>query len=270
MPAQAAVPAILLIGHGAVAAEVRAVAARGGEFFIGAVLVRPKRVGAVQAELPGYRVIGDLDALDFRPVVAAECASHSAVKAYGPELLRRGIDLIVASIGALTDNALYANLRGAAREGGAKLILPAGAVPGIDALNAALVGGLDTVSYVSRKPPAAWKGTPAEQVVDLDALTAPAVFYIGNAGNAARDYPKNANVAATVALAGLGFDATEVRMIADPGAQANIHEVSAAGAFGEMHLTIRGKPLKSNPKTSSLAAYSTIRAILNRVRPVEI
>lgn len=264
------VPQILLIGHGAVAAEVRAVAEQGGEFAVGAVLVRPGKVAAVQAELPGMTVIGSLKDLAFTPVVAAECASHSAVQAYGADLLLRGIDVVIASIGALTDDALYAELRAAAGKGGAKLILPAGAVPGIDALNAAMVGGVDKVAYVSRKPPGAWKGTPAEQAVDLDGLKAPAVFYTGTARNAARDYPKNANVAATVALAGLGFDATEVRMIADPGVQANIHEITASGAFGDMHLVIRGRPLKSNPKTSSLAAYSTIRAILNRVRPVNI
>ncbi|WP_341911122.1 aspartate dehydrogenase [Ferrovibrio terrae] len=263
-------PSILLIGHGAMAAEVRAAALSTGLFDVGAVLVRHEKVGSVQAELNGYRVIDSLDDLDFQPMLAAECASHAAVRQYGPALLRQGIDLVVASIGALSDEALHRALEAAAVEGGAKLILPAGAVPGIDALNAATLGGLDRVSYISRKPPAAWKGTPAEAVLDLDTLRDATTFYTGTARAAARDYPKNANVAATVALAGLGFDATEVRMIADPAVAANIHEIEASGAFGDMHLTIKGKPLKSNPKTSSLAAYSTIRAILNRVRATEI
>jgi len=262
------VPRILLIGHGAIAAEIRAAAKATGAFAIGAVLVRPARVAEVQAELPGIKVIGDLAALDFKPICAAECASHSAVREYGPMLLKSGIDLIVTSIGALGDDALYAELQQAAKEGGGQLILPAGAVPGIDALNAALAGGLESVSYISRKPPAAWKGTPAEQAVKLDELKEAAEHYSGTARAAARDYPKNANVAATIALAGLGFDKTSVRMIADPGVAENIHEIEAKGAFGEMHLVIKGKPLKSNPKTSSLAAYSAIRAVLNRVRPV--
>lgn len=263
-------PAILLIGHGAMAAEVRAAALSTGLFDVGAVLVRHDKVGSVGAELNGYKIIDSLDELDFEPVLAAECASHSAVREYGPGLLRLGIDLVIASIGALSDEALHRDLEAAAAIGGAKLILPAGAVPGIDALNAALQGGLERVSYISRKPPAAWKGTPAESKLELDRLDRAETFYTGTARAAARDYPKNANVAATVALAGLGFDATEVRLIADPAAGGNLHEIEAVGAFGRMKLSIEGKPLRSNPKTSSLAAYSTIRAILNRVRVTEI
>ncbi len=266
----APLPQILLIGHGAIAAELHDAARRSGAFRIGAVLVRLERVGQVQAELPGCKVIGDLAALDFKPVCAAECASHAAVRSYGPALLRRGVDFIVASIGALADDALHAELLAAAEAGKAQLILPSGAVPGIDALNAALAGGLESVRYTSRKPPGAWKSTPAEQAVDLDGLTEAAVHYAGNARSAARDYPKNANVAATIALAGLGFERTEVRMIADPAVSENIHEIDARGAFGEMHLVIKGKPLARNPKTSSLAAYSAIRAVLNRIRPEAI
>lgn len=262
---------ILLIGHGAVAAEVRHYAERTGEYTIGAVLVRPERVEQVQTELGGScRVIGSLDQLSFKPAVAAECASHSAVAAYGPALLRGGIDLIVASIGALAEDTLRLSLEQAATGGGSQLILPAGAVPGIDALNAALIGGLEEVSYISRKPPAAWKGTPAENNVMLDGLREPVVHYRGTARAAARDFPKNANVAATIALSGLGFDRTQVEMVADPRINENIHEISVRGVFGEMHVVVKGRPLQRNPKTSSLAAFSVIRAILNRVRVVNI
>ncbi len=256
---------ILLIGHGAIAAEVHNAAKETGLFRISTVLVLPQRVRDVQAELPGIRVIGKLDDLDIKPVCAVECASHSAVRSYGPALLRRGIDFIIASTGALSDDLLHAELRAAAQSGNAKLILAAGAVPGIDALNAALVGGLSSVCYTSRKPPSAWLGTPAEQTVKLEGLTEPVVHYAGDARSAARDYPKNANVASTIALAGLGFEGTEVCMIADPFVRENIHEISARGAFGEMHITIKGKPLAHNPRTSSLTAYSVVRAVLNCV-----
>ena len=135
---------------------------------------------------------------------------------------------------------------------------------------AARIGGLDKVTYTSRKPPGAWKGTPAEDVCDLDALTEEATLYQGSADEAATRYPQNANVAATIALAGAGFAKTEVRLVADPAAGGNIHQVHAEGAFGAVDIEIRGKPLPDNPKTSTLAAHSVVAEIRRRAAPVEI
>ena len=102
----------------------------------------------------------------------------------------------------------------------------------MDAIAAMRMGGLETVRYRSRKPPVAWRGTPAEKVVDLATLAKPAVLYRGNARQAALLYPQNANVAATVALAGLGFERTEVELVADPAAPGNVHEIEATGTAG--------------------------------------
>ncbi len=77
-------------------------------------------------------------------------------------------------------------------------------------------------------------------------------------------------MAATIALAGAGFEATEVRLIADPEAGGNIHQVRAEGAFGALDIEIRGKPLPDNPKTSTLAAHSVVAEIRRRAGPVEI
>ena len=118
--------------------------------------------------------------------------------------------------------------------------------------------------YRSRKPPAAWRGSPAEKVADLDKLTQRTVLYKGNAGEAALLYPQNANVAAAVALAGLGFDATEVELVADPDAPGNVHEIEAEGAAGRFAIHLQGKPSRSNPKTSALAAMSVARALAQR------
>lgn len=198
------------------------------------------------------------------PEVVIEAAGHEAVAATGEAVLASGAELVVSSVGALCDDDLHARLRAAAAGGGGRLTLLPGAVGGLDILAAAKLSGLTQVTYVSRKPPSAWAGTPAEARIDLAAIAAPTTFYEGSAREAARDFPKNANVAATVALAGLGFEATRVRLVADPTVSANVHEIAFRSTCADVTIRIEGRPSPDNPKTSATTGWSLARTILDR------
>ena len=130
--------------------------------------------------------------------------------------------------------------------------------------------GLDCVIYRGIKPPVAWRGTPGEEVCNLDQLTSPTVLFEGNARDAARSFPKNANVAALVGLAGIGLDETQVELIADPSAIGNRHQVLAEGTTGTMQFDVCGAATRANARTSATTAYSLLEAARSRYSPIVI
>ena len=261
---------IAMIGCGAIGASVLELLHGDPALRVAAVLVpasaHDAARGVCERWAPVARVVESLDGL--APDLLVECAGHGALEQHVLPALESGIACVVASIGALAEPGMAERVEAAARRGRTQVQLLSGAIGGIDALAAARVGGLDSVVYTGRKPPQAWKGTPAEALCDLDALQGAQPIFTGSAREAARLYPKNANVAATLSLAGLGLDRTEVRLYADPTLSENLHHVAARGAFGAFELTMRGKPLAANPKTSALTVYSVVRALRNRARPI--
>lgn len=250
-----------LIGEGAIGrfvAEKLAVNGDGPQV----VLVRPARLGG--ADETGVPRVGRVADLPSDIDLMVDCAGHGALIEHGAEILERGMDLITVSLGALADRELERKLADAARSGRAQLHLASGAIGALDCLQAARVGGLAEVIYTGRKPPAGWRGSPAQDRLDLDALDTATTHFAGPARRAATEYPKNANVAAAVAIAGIGFDDTRVALIADPAVTSNIHEIHASGTFGSFSFRIEGKALPDNPRSSALAAMSVISAIARR------
>ena len=265
-----------VIGYGAIASLALDCMARELTAPLDAVICLARETGLARAnamlDRAGPRlahrssVVSSLDAfLDARPDLVIEAAGHGALRACGPGLIGAGHDLLVTSVGALADADLHAALNAAAINGGA-LILSSGAIGGLDLLTAAKLSGGLIVTYTSRKPPRAWRGTKAETLLDLDALAKEAIFYEGDARGAATDYPQNANVAATLALHGAGFEATRVRLVADPAARGNVHEIRIASACADITLNIEGRASPDNPKTSLTTAYSVAAQALEWLR----
>ncbi len=266
---------IAIIGCGAIARAVMDLLRHDTDLRVGQVVVsenglaQARSICAVAAPQASVATSLALQGA-ARPDLIVECAGHGAVREHVLPALRAGVPAVLASIGALHGADAMAELAAAADAGGTRAQLVSGAIGGIDALAAARLGGLSEVVYTGRKPPLSWLGTPAEALCDLRSLREPRVIFEGSARDAARLYPKNANVAATVSLAGIGFDATRATLIADPGVTRNVHRIVATGAFGRMDLSLENEPLAANPKTSALTVYSMVRAIHNASRAVSI
>ena len=208
--------------------------------------------------------------INNKPNLVVECAGHDAVTEHIAQVLSAGFDTVVASVGALADAALADSLYDAAHKGKARLIIPAGAIGGVDLLASLKNHGKLEVSYRGIKPPAAWSGTLADKLMNLDHLSEETVIFSGSAREAASKYPKNANVAATIALAGAGFEATKTELVADPKATGNIHEYSVDCPLAHYTLRVESQPSSGNAKTSVTTVYSIMREITNRIGPIVI
>ncbi len=261
-----------LIGFGGIGRDLaaRLTTAPPDGYRLAALLVRPYQLDEARAVVaPGVLVTDDIAAfLAVRPQIVVEAAGQGAMRAHALNVLKTGADLVVISTGALADDGFCTDCAAAARESGARILIPVGAIAGLDGLLAMRQEGLRSVTYTSTKPPAAWKGTPVEQVCDLDTLTESRVVFSGSAAEAALNFPKNANLAATVALAGLGLLQTQVRLVADPSAAGNTGRIDAESDSSQLTVIVAGRSSASNPKTSAITGMSVLSALANRAAMV--
>ncbi len=255
---------IVLVGFGAIGSTLaRLLQERGGATRVAAIGLRyssQTRTG-LPVGVPVLTHPSQLAAVDAGLVV--EVAGRDAVAPWGRAALGAGKSFAVSSASAFVDDALLQELTELATTHEAQLIIPPGALGGIDALSAAARMGLDRVEHSIVKPPRAWIGTEAETLCDLPNLRAAQTFFEGTAREAAARFPQNANVALVVALAGLGADRSIVTLTADPDSPGNRHLIVASGAFGAMTLKFDNAPLPENPKSSAMTALSLVRLIEN-------
>lgn len=210
--------------------------------------------------LPKSIVAGSGEALVDAVDVVVEAANRGVVKDLVPRALEQGKRAILLTIGALADDVLRERLTSLAREHGGKIHLPSGAVMGVDGVRAAAEAGLKSVTLVTTKPQ---KGL--DQTVDKWTM-----LFNGPAREAVKQFPKNVNVAATLSLAGMGFDETWVQVAVDPLATLNSHKVILEGEFGRARIEVENLPSPTNPRTSHLAALSTIALLRRLANPIEV
>ena len=192
--------------------------------------------------------------------VVVECASPVAVRAHARSALLAQKDLIVMSTGALVDADLLADLSETAQRQGCRLMAPSGAIGGIDAIRAA-EDGLEEVTLTTTKRPEGLRGSPGFSQWEDKEITDPQVIYEGPAAEGVKLFPANVNVAATLSLAGLGPQKTRIKVVADPEAPGNVHQIEAKGDFGVMRFSFENRPHPDNPRTSYLAILSAIELL---------
>jgi aspartate dehydrogenase len=253
-----------IIGLGSIGSGIAALARSRPEDQVEVVgaLVQDRQRARVADGPPVVFTLDEL--LGLRPDVIVDAGGHAAFRAYARGVVAAGIDLIVLSVGALADDALREELHACASASGARVRVASGAIGALDVLSAARVGGLDRVAHTVRKSARTLLGEAAEQ------LSEPKELYRGTAREGVARFPESANVVAAVSLAGIGFDRTEMVVIADPAATRNVHEVTAEGAFGAFRLEIQNIPSVANPKTARLAAMSAYRSLLDRSVSVQV
>jgi aspartate dehydrogenase len=256
-----------IIGGGTIARLILEHVQRGelGGFDVCAIVGRSGRSrGKPLAERVGVPFVIGLDALlAQKPDAVIEAASHDAVREFAAPLLERGVSLIVLSGGALCDDALRTALERLATAKRAMLYVPSGGIGGLDALKAVCAAGADEVEIAVTKPPAAWKDIPyVERLgVDLDRLAGATTLFDGTAREGVPHFPANVNIAAVLSMAGIGFDRTRLKVVADPALKYNTHYINIRGKTGTIAIKLESVPSPDNPKTAMLACYSALAAL---------
>ncbi len=210
-----------------------------------------------------------LEALGEAADVIVECVPAAHFMEVAVPALSSGRIFMPLSAGALLEHMELIEL---AKQKGGRIIVPTGALIGLDAVRAAASGGITSVKLVTRKPPAGLKDAPhvVDNGIPLDNLTAPKLLFSGSARDAAKGFPANLNVGAALALAGCGPDKTQVEIWADPEVTRNVQSVTVKSACADFTMTIENVPSDDNPRTGRITAHSVIAALHRLTDPLVV
>lgn len=200
--------------------------------------------------------------------IVIECAPSQLVRSIVAPFVERGKTAMVLSAGALLDHEDLIEL---ARQNGGQIVVPTGALIGLDAVTAAAVGKIHSVKMVTRKPPRGLAGAPyvVANNIDLEQIKEPRKIFDGTAREAARGFPANVNVAAALSLAGIGPDRTMIEIWADPSVTRNMHRIEVDSDSARFSMAIENIP-SENPKTGRITALSVIAALRKLTSPLQV
>jgi aspartate dehydrogenase len=195
--------------------------------------------------------------------IVIECAPAKLLRSIVAPFVEKGKTAIVLSVGALLENDDLIDL---ARQNGGQIVVPTGALIGLDAVTAAAVGEIHSVRMVTRKPVQGLAGAPflVENNIDIETIKEPLKIFDGSAREAAKGFPANLNVAVALSLAGIGPDRTRLEIWADPALTRNVHRVEVDSDSARFSMSIENIP-SDNPKTGRITALSVI-ALLRKQR----
>jgi len=199
--------------------------------------------------------------------VIVECLPAKHFREVAEPTVAAGKILMTLSVGALLDNF---DLTDRARQTGARIVVPSGAILGLDAIRAVAEGEVQSVRIVTRKPPAGLEGAPllVERGLSVADIRAPLKVFEGSARAAVKGFPANVNVAVAVSLAGIGPDRTMIEVWADPGVTRNTHTVLVKSDSSDLTMTIENIPSAENPRTGTITALSVIAALRRLTAPL--
>jgi aspartate dehydrogenase len=204
-----------------------------------------------------------------RAEVVVECMPAARFRSIAEPAIDAGRVFVPLSVGALLE---HFDLVDRAAATGARIIAPTGALLGLDAVRAAAEGEIHSARLVTRKPPAGLVGAPflAERGMSLDGLAAPLKVFEGSARDGARGFPANVNVAAALALAGIGPDRTRLEIWADPALERNTHEIEIEADSARFTMRIEGIPSAENPRTGRLTPLSVVACLRGLVSTLRV
>lgn len=198
-----------------------------------------------------------------------ECLPPQIVPKLAEPVLLENKDLLIISSCALL---MYPEILKNHALSTSRIIVPSGALIGIDGVNALKNIGIKTAKIVSTKPPMGFSTAPYVEInsIDLTSITTPTKLFEGNALEASKGFPANVNVAATLSLAGIGAENTLVEIWANPQTEFNSHEIFVESEFSRINAKVQNKPDPANPKTSMLAAQSIIATLRGFTDPFAV